>query len=155
MFYVTYKNIRSLTHFPFRSKEFSSGCHVSKIWTKTPIQFLTNKIPKKAYKQMAAVCLGFHPSFTMKDRRGRRWWTCPDINVCILIHCALLTLRARSTGNFMEWILWASQKDNTLQAHLCLQRNSLAPKRRTIQILSLYSISNHHISTPRYLFNSL
>lgn len=30
--------MRNLTHFPFRSKGvFSSGCHVSKIWTKRPI----------------------------------------------------------------------------------------------------------------------
>lgn len=53
---------------------------------------------------MAAICLGFHPSFTMKKRRGRRWWTYLDVNVCILIYCPLLTLRARSTHNFMEWI---------------------------------------------------
>lgn len=77
---------------------------------------------------MAAICLGFHPSFTMKKRRGRRWWTCPDINVRILTYWALVTLRARTTDTFMEWILWAPQKDSTLQAHLCLQKKLLSSK---------------------------
>lgn len=102
---------------------------------------------------MAAVCLGFHPSLTMK-RRGRRWWTCPDINVCILAYCPLLALRARTIGNFLEWILWAPWQDKALQAPLCLQGSSSAPKRWTLQITSLCSISNHHISTPQFLIVS-